>query len=712
MNNLEVKGNLARLLAQENLIVEHAPVETASFDVERRLLTLPNWKKASNVVFDLLVSHEVGHALYTPNEDWTEKVNCPMSYVNIVEDARIEKLMKRRYQGLSKTFYNGYKELNDEDFFCIGEENLQEMNFADRVNLWFKVGSYVDIPVKNEKEKEIIDMISKSETFDEVLSISELLYNFCKADDGDKKDEVSMPPDKNKQNGSSEMEDKNSEETESGTPEDGGEENNESDELKTSNGGGTVKENSAIKDSSGSIDRVKTDEKMNEGMKEFADTTSIRSVYVQLPKIELDKCVVSNEQVIKELNEWWNRVYSEDRYFDIIDQKYAEYKNSSKKEVNYLVKEFECRKSADSYARATTARTGILDCTKLHTYKYNEDLFKKVTIIPDGKSHGLIFVLDWSGSMGEVLIDTVKQLFNLVWFCKKVNIPFDVFAFTNSFYHQTDREPDDMLPSRSKKGLFDRKPNEIYFDQNFRMIQVLTSDCKKNKFDDMCKMFWRLAHSCSRYYAPEPPVSYQLSGTPLNESIICLNEIIPNFIKNKKIQKVQCVILTDGESNSIGYNRPFEFKGESGLGLGIINGSNIYLRDRKLGTTYEFGYGYDRQVKCFLSNLKDRFSEVNFIGIRICSGGEFNKFCSIWMDHDYDKIDKARIIWRKNKSVSLDIKGFTKYIAMSSNSLQNDVEFKVSDDASKSQIKSAFRKSLIGSKLNKKILSEFVEMIA
>ena len=43
---LEVKGTLARLLAQEDLIVEHRQVETAMFDVEKRILTLPLWEKA------------------------------------------------------------------------------------------------------------------------------------------------------------------------------------------------------------------------------------------------------------------------------------------------------------------------------------------------------------------------------------------------------------------------------------------------------------------------------------------------------------------------------------------------------------------------------------------------------------------------------------------------------------------------------------------
>merc|ERR1711991_580939 len=76
------------------------------------------------------------------------------------------------------------------------------------------------------------------------------------------------------------------------------------------------------------------------------------------------------------------------------------------------------------------SKTGVLNTSKLHTYKYNDDIFKKVTVLPDGKNHGMIFILDWSGSMGTVLMDTVKQLLNLCWFCRKVQIPFEVYAFT------------------------------------------------------------------------------------------------------------------------------------------------------------------------------------------------------------------------------------------------------------------------------------------
>ena len=69
MSSQEIRGNLARLLATENLIVEHRKVSTASFDVERRVLTLPNWDRASKLVYDMLVAHESAHAIHTPNED-------------------------------------------------------------------------------------------------------------------------------------------------------------------------------------------------------------------------------------------------------------------------------------------------------------------------------------------------------------------------------------------------------------------------------------------------------------------------------------------------------------------------------------------------------------------------------------------------------------------------------------------------------------------
>ena len=186
----EVKGQLAKLLATEDLIVESKKVETACFNVHTRVLTLPMWDKASNNVYDALVGHEVGHALFTPDSNWFEEIDIPMGIVNVVEDARIEKMMKRKYAGLSKTFYSGYHELSDSDFFKIQGKNLNTFNFADRVNLYYKIGNYNDIPLKNDREKELLSMVGATETFEDVLDVSKLLHEYCKQEIEDMKKEL------------------------------------------------------------------------------------------------------------------------------------------------------------------------------------------------------------------------------------------------------------------------------------------------------------------------------------------------------------------------------------------------------------------------------------------------------------------------------------------------------------------------------------------
>ena len=159
----EIKSQLAKLLATEDIVVEHKSCETAQFNVHTRVLTLPLWEKASNEVYDMLVGHEVGHALYTPDEwDWQDEI--PHQFMNVVEDARIEKLIKRKYMGLAKTFYRAYNELQKKDFFQIDGEDVDSFNLADRANLYYKIGSFLDISF-SDAEKEIIDLIGKCESF-------------------------------------------------------------------------------------------------------------------------------------------------------------------------------------------------------------------------------------------------------------------------------------------------------------------------------------------------------------------------------------------------------------------------------------------------------------------------------------------------------------------------------------------------------------------
>ena len=97
--------------------------------------------------------------------------------MNVVEDARIEKLMKRRYGGLNKTFFRGYTELHEEDFFQVKDDDISTFNLADRANLYYKIGSLVDIPFFNVEESILIKRMGETETFEDVLEVARISMN-------------------------------------------------------------------------------------------------------------------------------------------------------------------------------------------------------------------------------------------------------------------------------------------------------------------------------------------------------------------------------------------------------------------------------------------------------------------------------------------------------------------------------------------------------
>ena len=705
--NHEIKSQLARLLATEDLVVEHKKVETACFNVHTRVLTLPMWERASGIVYDLLVGHEVGHALFTPDEDWIKDRKIPPQFLNVTEDARVEKLMKRKYAGLAKTFYGGYKELHEDDFFSVGEDDVSTYNLADRANLYFKIGNFMPMNFTLE-EQDIINMIGSAETFAEALDAAEALYKYCKQKQNEETkinlDSHETPQsggnsgasDFNDQSESDSFEDSDSNETtpemSKTTPEmseptwEQGDEKNEEPEVKTMNN-------------------------LEEALKDLVNDDGYENVYVEIPKLDVNQIIVSNTDIHKSCKESWASYLNENKYesdeiFGEADKEFLEFKRSAQKEVNYLVKEFECRKAADSYARASTARTGVLDCSKLHTYKYNEDLFKKVTTLANGKNHGLIFILDWSGSMNRVMLDTVKQLFNLIWFCKKVNIPFEVYAFTYDYPKVQYQNGKAIMP----KPCYQKKDGILHIHDQFSLLNMFTSKVNGKTLENQMLNIYRIARSFDNYSRYGVPIGLNLSGTPLNETLIALHEILPAFQKENKLQKVQCVILTDGESAPLRYHREFNRKWDVDPYIGINHlGANSFLRDRKTGNTYSLNYEWNRFTDVLLCNLRDRFPTVNFIGMRILESRDASSFIRLYAKTDYDKVFSS---WKKEKSFSIKNSGYHTYFGLSSNALANDDEFEVAEDATKSQIKSAFMKSLKSKKMNKKVLGEFMELVA
>ncbi len=686
MVNYEIKSQLAKLLATEDLVVENRSVQTACFDVENRVLTLPMWERASGTVYDMLVGHEVGHALFTP-DDWSWEKRVPRSFVNVTEDARIEKLMKRKYPGLTKTFYRAYKDLSEEDFFEISGVNLSEMNLADRINLKYKIGNWVDVPFTDE-EMELVELVGKSETFAEAVFAAEEVYRYTKEQLNTQTPQPNLEEQVEGIKGNDdEMESEESRDTlDQDTPEMSNEQHSEGESIQPQQSEELEPE-------------VATDEVFSENISELNRPSNLTggNSYYEVPKLNYDDVVVHNKDVHELIDAYW-RTYTSD-VFEVADHEYTKFKKSAQKEVNYLVKEFECKKSADSYARTTTSRTGVLDCTKLHTYKYNDDLFKKVSVIPDGKNHGLVFILDWSGSMCDSILDTLKQLYNLVWFCRKVNIPFDVYAFTNSYNRGYEE----------CKFYNDVERGKFVIGGDFKLMHFLTSKVNKKTLDSQLSNVWRVARQFRVYSQYSCPAQVSLSGTPLNESLVALHTILPRFKKQNNLQKVQCVILTDGESHQLNYFDYYTgyFDEKEKIGPRQCRSERGYLRNRKTGHTYKIGYEYWKFTDVLLKDLKNSFPDTNFVGIRLVSPRDFSTFLRRYGFLSELDLKKAR----KEKSYTIQGSGYDAYFAMIQNSLSSDAEFEVEDEASKSKIKSAFMKSLKSKSLNKKVLSKFMDLV-
>ena len=715
MSIKEIKGNLARLLATENLIVEHRDTQTAMFDVDRRVLTLPNWDKASDTVFDMLVGHEVGHALFTPNEDWRDVANCPKDFVNVIEDARIEKLMKRKYPGLRKSFAGGYKELNDMDFFSILDEDLSTFSLIDRINLHFKVGASALIPFSIE-EKVFVARTDLAETFEEVLNIAEDVFNFSNQtetvaempaqqpqEQGETESTVGEQSEQQTEEQSSEETDQPNAQSAGGASSSGAELENVTDDWYDEDGN--------LMDDDPNFDGGETSEtqrSFDDAAQKLSSRSSGRNpIYVEIPnKVNLDNYIVDWTK----LHDWIDLQAQEPERYEVVDNQYYEFRKESQKEVNYLVKEFECRKSADAYARAGQSKTGVLDTSKLHTYRYNEDIFKKITVLPDGKNHGLLFLLDWSGSMQYELMATVKQVLNLTAFCKKVQIPFEVYAFTNEWtLAERAMSGDTSYEDYSYPGL---TKNEIYLHEGrFHLMNFVSSRSNARDYERMCKNLFREASIYTQYSNYSQTLGCQLSGTPLNEAIVMMNYIIPDFKQKNDLQKVNLCILSDGEGCSAGYGHEIyvDHKDEYRVVPRRIDWYQV-LRDRKTGRTYS-QFEYDNVTNTFIQQLRDRHPEVNVIGFRILSGSQLQSFVGKYASYEgYSAIQKQ---WKKEKSAIIsNTKAFTALYAISNNSLNQSTEFNVESGAKKGEISRAFKKMLGSKSTNKKLLNSFIEYVS
>jgi hypothetical protein len=463
------------------------------------------------------------------------------------------------------------------------------------------------------------------------------------------------------------------------------------DQEEEDGGKSRVIQNDKSDDGDDELDSI-TDNKFRENEKELYDYQSADRVYANIPELDHNKVIISYKEMYQEIKEADSKDYGSAfiKKETIDTKKFVEFRNSTNKVVAYLAKEFELRKNADQLKRAKTAKTGELDMNKIYSYQFNEDIFKKITNVPNGKSHGLVLYLDWSASMSSYMDNTIKQLLTLAMFCKKVMIPFEVYGFSDRYGYYGNKE----------QPIHELKDGDLIIKGDFRLLNILSSKMSSSEFTYAASA---LLHGIYNHHDfPD----YCLGSTPLNEAIISAMTIVPEFQKKYKLQVVNAVFLTDGEGHHLSKIK------DNSMDYGIRNEYNLIYRDPKtLAQVKDDNHNRISNSKPFLYLLKQR-TGCNVIGFRILSLRDVRNF--LW--HTYKSgVDTTPIYntFKKDKSMVVTSAGFDEYYLLKADKLDTDdeAELEVKSQTTRGLV-SAFKKYSKGHIQNRVVLNRFVEMIA
>ena len=694
------KSILAKLLAQEDLKVQHEKIPTAYFDVKNRVLGLPIWKDMTGELYDLLCGHEVGHALYTPPEGWHDEVTNGYKdvgphfkgFLNVLEDARIEKKIKRRYPGIGPSFYKAYQGLWEQDFFEVKDKDLNDLLFIDRVNILTKVGAYVSVDLDfTETEQEYIDRINNLETWEEVVELARELYTEAEEELKEKQQEI-----RQQMVGLGEFGEQL--EDEDGT------------------GNGTQIEydyddegNPVGSDEPESI----TDKAFRKRENELLDAESKPYMYFTMPAFDSRKFIADYQTVLQNMN------------FSLkLEQSRAEvlrdFNSKNLKVINYLVKEFELRRNAEQQARSKISRSGELDVKKAHLYRISEDLFRKFTIVPNGKNHGLVMVFDMSSSMSGIMSGVIEQMLVLVQFCRKVNISFDVYGFSN--YHNNWESPDSfnsVYAGNYADRVTEQEHAIVLRDANFKLLHFFSDRMSAMQFKRQISNMTLCARGFDRsndYQYDDLPAQMRLNSTPLHESLMVSGDLLRRFKDRTGADIVNMVYLTDGESDGYiqSYQR-YDHRETELFASGLPKHTNITLTDEATGISIQTDQPYQRGQRLLVDLLR-KTTGANVVNFHLCGSNVRREVQERMFDDrlegtNMEELEKVMDGNRKNKFAVIVDKGWSENYVIRGSQMAIEDEI-IEAGASKKDLTKAFMKMQKGKVLNRVLLNRFIQMIA
>jgi hypothetical protein len=761
MSNIQnQKSGLAKLMATENLTVQHAKVPTASFDPKNRILTCPIWEQMSGDLYDLLMGHEVGHALDTPADGWHGAVHDRganyKGFLNVVEDARIEKRQKRRYPGLRRSFTNGFNELMAKDFFGLRGRVVDTLPFIDRLNIYTK-SSYSLTVAFNAKEQDFVDRVQACETFEEALKLTDEIWDYSK----EEQSETNTPEDKF---GYDEDEDGDDYETESGSNEgddetdgegnepskstqngeDGDEEkesasNSDEESDEDGNDDGEIKkdisrfkESESVNEDQTPEPRCETDENYRQNEGTLIAKHAREYVYVNIPKPNLKRIVTPAKRVQEILTQEFIEQTGE--YEQIAGNLYNDFRRKNERFISLLAKEFEMRKAADKFSKAKVSSTGDIDVSRVFKYQIDDNIFKKVMRVPKGKSHGLVLLLDKSGSMSDNLTASYEQILILSMFCRKVNIPFTAYGFGNADHVHDKDFPDqpqqyDLRDSRTN-DCFSENAGEMHTSSVY-LREMINSKMSNSEFSKAVKNILCLMDAWSgrwgtrnRFYRP---VSDSLSNTPLTEAMIACQPLITEFKTANNLDIVNLCVVHDGDADEI--NSSISKDGTTPRTYFSASHQNVFLCDKKNKVQQEVPYG-DDGVRIAIGNWLSKTTGVKIIGFYLASNSamksamrrrlfnaELNELRKDERANWYqlkDAYSKYGKILRKEKFLESKNAGYESFFLLPGGHDLNieDDDFEAPEKVTTASLTKAFGKYNKNRQVNRVLVSRFIGMIA
>jgi len=756
------KDILARCMATEDIRVIHdAESETAYFDTENRVLCLPIWKDMSNSMYDMLVGHEVSHALHTPAKGWQKFVGegkgsrIRHMFLNIVEDARIERLIKDKFPGLRRDFSVAYHEFADRDLFELANRTIDtNLPLIDRLNIHFKIGLFgiEDIPFLA-NEQQYVTRMANTKTFKDVMVLAKDLYekhqdelddeddrngSQLQVGDGEESTEqgdscqssndTGEPQDGSQSGSNSEDGDEDGSQSQSGNGDgeddsesqsDGNSDGNSDDESQNDSNSNDNSDGDSEGDSDGGQpSRLEYDDYSEKGgagstqhnyeknIGNLRDSNSDAYEYHTLPTMKIENCVVDYNQVRSIWENHETKVstpnqhgvtpvgYTDSRIKST--QECTEFLSRIKTTVQNMVQQFQMKQAADADKRTSIAKTGILDTTNMINYRWSEDIFLKNEVHADSKNHGIVMYIDWSGSMNGILKDTIEQLLILTEFCQKVNIPFDVYAFTSKRINgEYNEETGEYLETQY---VVDDTDKQLMKPHRFSLIQFLSSDMKTNEYKQAVQDLYHLGISHQNWRGRTAmPSEFDTGCTPLNEAVVSAIQMVPVFQAKHNIQIVNTVFLTDGDGHS--------------MGAGSYYGKS-HVHDPKTRKDYavERSGRYGTETAVYLQILRER-TGANIIGIRLHASKSIrNLQYRYFADKDMNEYKKS---WKKHNFCSVVIDGYDRLFIVRGNlEVETDLLSNVADDASLVKLKNAFMKGANNAKGSRVIASQIIDIIS